>query len=318
MIWISAVPPSWLWVTSYSTLGLVISTCLYFVYQKLVTKSFAKQMLVSIVSAIVLGMLWRVLFNTIEYHILESANNQFKFWGYFHNGKSSVMQLLIWISAVWLIHYYHQVQKHREFRQLAELEKQASQLKMLQYQISPHFLFNVLGNMDTLLLKNRSRDARKMLTQLTRFLRSSLSTTETHYTDLGQELALISSYLDIEKVRLGNRLNLKINLDDDSKSTSLPTGLLVPLVENALKHGAIATSSGGFLKIESRIVENDCEIRLSNDLKVKDSKNNEGQEGFGLGIKNTRQRLEHFYHGKANMRTRTMDNIYELTLRVPV
>ena len=172
--WIAAHPPSWLWITCYASLGFIITTLLLPLLKITHPKPILKQCLYSFVISIIAGLLWRFLFNIVEYQILESANNQFKFWGYFHNGKAAVTQILLWVCGYWGIYYYQNYRRQQLRTEVALLENKAAQLKLLQYQINPHFLFNVLGNLDTLLLKKDNDKARKMLNQLTQYLRSGL------------------------------------------------------------------------------------------------------------------------------------------------
>ena len=310
--WLNSVPPSWTWVFSYSALGLIFTSTLYPAVQKLAQRSFAQQMLCTLLLALTVGMLWRICFNTLEYHVLESANNQFKFWGYFHNGKSSVMQVLIWLSAVWLLHYYHQNREHQAYREQAELLAKASQLKLLQHQINPHFLFNVLGNLDTLLLKQDTQNARKMLSRLTRFLRATLNNSNEQQSTIAEELELVNSYLEIEKVRLGERLNYHSAIDNSCSAIKLPTGVLIPLVENALKHGNIASIKGGYLKLSVELNKQYCLITLTNDMSAQKE-----VEGFHMGLTNVQQRLEYFYRQKASIEKTEADGEFIVSLKVP-
>jgi two-component system LytT family sensor kinase len=222
------------------------------------------------------------------------------------------MQMLIWAAAVLLLHYYQQIQTHKLISERAELEAQASRLELLQHQINPHFLFNVLGNMDTLMLKGKVEEARKMLNRLTRFLRATLSTTNSPQSTLELELHLVNSYLDIEKLRLGNRLDFSTQAETSTQSTMVPTGILIPLVENALKHGMIASTSGGYLHIKAHVVDQFCQIELTNDIGEVEQNN-----GFGLGLENVKRRLAHFDAEATSTEQVIEQDQFRFIIRVP-
>jgi two-component system LytT family sensor kinase len=311
--WIAAHPPSWLWIFAYTGLGLLISSLVFPLLKILGEKSFFQQIFFSLIVAIAAGLIWRVLFNIVEYHLLESANNQFEFWGYFHNGKSAVTQLLLWVVAYWGIFYYHNYwhQKHRA--ELAELETKAALLKLLQYQINPHFLFNVLGNLDTLLLKKDVAIARQMLTRLTDYLRVSLESEPSIAVTLDAELARVRTYLDIEKIRFGERIQVNWCLPEALPKIEIPNGILIPIVENALKHGDLASLNGGVLNIKVRVDDKSCFIQMSNG-KIDKADN----PGFGIGLNNTRQRLLNFYQGLASLSIDSSSTRYSIAVRVPI
>jgi len=269
-------------------------------------------MSLTVTLAVVFGLGWRLIFNVIEYHVLESANNAFKFWGYFHNGKSTAMQLLVWSAAYWVLHYYKQFLQQQNRARRAELESKAATLKLLQYQINPHFLFNVLGSLDTLLLKNSSAEARIMLGKLTRYLRTSLESEPSVSIALPHEIERVRTYLDIEQIRFGNRIQVDWSIPEQVPEIQIPNGILLPIVENALKHGKVASSVGGRLSISITAQPQSSAICISNHRQDRKT-----EKGFGLGLTNTRQRLLSFYQGDAALDIDKTDKAYIVTVKIP-
>lgn len=312
-VWIDATPPTWAWIGYYVLLGFVFSSLLCLIYKRFIDSTILKQVITVIVCAILLGLGWRVVFNAVEYHILESANNQFKFWGYFHNGKSAVTQLLVWSGGFWVLHYYHQYLNQQQQTRQAKLEAQSATLKMLQYQLNPHFLFNVLASMDTLLLKENTHQARKMLERLTDFLRSSLENDPQATVTLQIEMQRIIDYLAIEQFRFGDRVRVLWNIPNELPTMTVPNGILLPIVENTLKHGKIATPTGGELNVNLYTEGQYCLLSFENECC-----DGKPVHGFGIGLSNTRQRLERYYQGNAKLEIENKDCRFKVVLKLPL
>jgi sensor histidine kinase YesM len=177
------------------------------------------------------------------------------------------------------------------------LEKRTleTHLKLLQAQIEPHFLFNTLSNILSL-LESDPVTGRAMLEDLTRYLRSSLSRTRERTTTLGQEVDLIRAYLDIYKVRMGERLRYTIEVPERLKEAPFPPMLVQPLVENALKHGIEPRIGGGEILV--RVEDRAGSYRLV----VADTGSGFSEEAKGgIGLANVRERLDALFHGKGRL-----------------
>ena len=142
--------------------------------------------------------------------------------------------LIVLLYYVFLYYAELQSKKTRE----VGLEKSITEAKLnlLRNQINPHFLFNSLNSISSLTVDN-SRAARQMIEKLSDFLRFSLAHKPEDYIDLSEELNLIVKYLEIEKVRFGDKLNFEVNISEDLKKIKVPNMILQPLIENAIKHG---------------------------------------------------------------------------------
>lgn len=171
----------------------------------------------------------------------------------------------------------------------AERAVTEANLRALQAQIEPHFLFNTLANV-TSMIHTRPDDAKKMLEEFIAYLRATLAQTREGETTLGREFDLMEKFLSILKVRMGSRLSTNIVLADDLKDFPLPPMLVQPMVENAIKHGLEPKIDGGTLTLTAeRRGEHVAIIIADTGLGFQDSGSN------GIGLKNVRERLQKLY-----------------------
>jgi len=175
----------------------------------------------------------------------------------------------------------------KQEKQLAE-----AQLKLIQAQIEPHFLFNTLATISSLILKE-PETAQFMLEQLNQYLRTSLSRTRNGQMSLRHEIELLSAYLAIIKIRMHDRLSFNIDVDEKAQEVFIPALLLQPIVENAIKHGLEPKVEGGKINIRCRIV-NDRLIIEINDSGIGEK----ADWKQGTGLSNVRERVNTFYHNQ--------------------
>jgi sensor histidine kinase YesM len=186
----------------------------------------------------------------------------------------------------------------REKVKRLEIEKSMAEteLKLLQSQMEPHFLFNTLSNVIGLIDTDRDR-ARRMLESFSSFLRGSFLTARERTVTLSQELDVIRNYLDIFVVRMGDRLDYVIDVPENIRDCRIPPLLIQPLVENALKHGLEPSVRGGAVTIEG--------IRDGNSIRIIVSDSgvgiNEKSSGKGIGLTNIRKRLELLYGSRGRL-----------------
>ncbi len=179
-----------------------------------------------------------------------------------------------------------------------------NRLHTLRMQLNPHFLFNALNSVSALVSKNEPASAREAIQHISRFLRMTLDDSLARFIPLSQELQFVSEYLEIVRLRFGDRLDIRIDCDDKARDCIVPALLLQPLVENAVEHGF-------------RSVNDDCRIGVScktnvGRLSVAVSDNGVGaasvrhfDNGPGLGLGNVRERLAHAYGDAASLQIRT-------------
>jgi LytS/YehU family sensor histidine kinase len=171
---------------------------------------------------------------------------------------------------------------------------------MLRYQINPHFLFNTMNSLLALVNSNNNQKAKEMILQLSDFLRYSLSDELIQQVSLEKEIEALKKYLLIEQTRFGNRLKTEIKIEESAKSCSIPSLLLQPLIENAIKYAIAPSESGGTIYISAK--KSDDFISISVEDSGSDGDNNLKLESMGLGLKNIENRLNTLYPNKYKLR----------------
>ena len=209
-------------------------------------------------------------------------------------------------------------------RRLADAESaaQAAQVRALRYQVNPHFLFNTLNSLSSLMMTGRADRAEAMLLALSTFFRSSLSLDPSADVSLAEEIDLQRLYLDIEKARFPDRLHVEIEVPKELETARLPALILQPIVENAIKYGVSKSRKAVVIRIEARHLDNNrMVLETSNRLKNggKDELPAATHEGTGLGLSNVSQRLEARFGGRASCRFGPMTGGgFKVALTMPV
>ncbi len=216
------------------------------------------------------------------------------------------------ISVIYSINYYRLFADNRT--RTIELERQLSQaeLNALRMQLQPHFLFNTLNSISTLIHKD-PENADVMLTRLSDLLRFTLDRSGKHKIQLSEELEFISSYLEIQKVRYGNRLEVKMKISDDSLDVEVPALVLQPVVENSVIHSLEKKNDTTTITISSR--KTDKHLILT----VKD--NGPGPSNSfteGIGLSNTRSRLDQMFGENASLTLENKSGAAITTITIPL
>ena len=211
----------------------------------------------------------------------------------------------MWLLLVWnmLYYIYHYVERNRT-QELDTLRLEAVvkslELKTIKSHINPHFIFNALNSIRALVDENPER-ARTAITELSNILRSSMQAEKMETVPLRQELDIVRDYLALEHMRFEERLQIEMDIDEDTLNQPIPPMMLQTLVENAIKHGISKHINGGTIKIISDFKEDHHELIVRNSGTLNGYANN-NKEGFG--IKSTQDRLNLLYQGKANFEIR--------------
>jgi signal transduction histidine kinase len=204
----------------------------------------------------------------------------------------------------------------------AESAAQAAQVRALRYQVNPHFLFNTLNSLSSLVMTGRTDRAEAMLLALSTFFRTSLSLDPSADVSLAEEIDLQRLYLDIEMARFPDRLTVEIDVPAELEQARLPALLLQPIVENAIKYGVSKSRKAVVVRIEARhLDQHRMVVEVSNRLKHrgKDELPAATHEGTGLGLANVSQRLEARWGTRANCRYGPMSGGgYKVSLTMPV
>lgn len=214
---------------------------------------------------------------------------------------SSFPLLLLWSGLYFIIKYYQLFQAEKEKSLRSESLAHEAQLLMLRYQLNPHFLFNTLNAISTLVLSSANERANEMLTKLSKFLRYSLDHSPLDKVSLAHELETSKLYLDIEKVRFAERLRLDIDIEKKAELAMVPTMLLQPLIENSIKYAVSQSETGGTIQISARVKEDMLILRVCDDgpgLPELDGESDGSTFSQGVGISNIRNRLQEIYAEK--------------------
>ena len=209
-------------------------------------------------------------------------------------------------------------------RRLADAESaaQAAQVRALRYQVNPHFLFNTLNSLSSLVMTGRPERAEGMLLALSTFFRTSLSLDPSADVTLAEEIDLQRLYLDIEKARFPDRLHVQIDVPPELEQARIPALLLQPIVENAIKYGVSKSRKAVMLHIAARHLDNHrMVVEVSNQLKHggKDELPAATHEGTGVGLANVCQRLEARFGSRASCRYGPMaSGGFKVSLTMPV
>jgi LytS/YehU family sensor histidine kinase len=180
------------------------------------------------------------------------------------------------------------------YRRLA----QNAQLETLRYQINPHFLFNTLNSLSALMMGGRTEAAETMILNLSRFYRSTLAIDPMGDISLSDEMQLQRLYLDIEAVRFPDRLRVAVDVAEELLDAQVPTLLLQPLVENAIKHGVARSPGLVTIAIMARREGDRLAIAIENEAPAPGS--SEDASGTGIGLRNVEQRLETRFGSEAS------------------
>ena len=193
-----------------------------------------------------------------------------------------------------------------------KLAKEAELFKLRQ-QMQPHFLFNSLNSINAL-IGTRPAEARKMVQQLSDFLRGTLKKEETQWVVLKEELQYLQLYLDIEKVRFGNRLATDIKTNEEVQQMKMPALLLQPVVENAIKFGLYDTTGETVIHIDTTNQDHELVIKVTNPF---DPETSAPKQGTGFGLKSIQRRLYLLFGRNDLLATEAKDNIFITTVRIP-
>ena len=187
------------------------------------------------------------------------------------------------------------LQEERIKRLAKEKETAETSLRLLQAQIEPHFLFNTLSNILSLLDADLEK-GKSMLADFIRYLRTALPRTRGETTTLGQEMEMIQAYLNIFKVRMGDRLRYRVEIPESMNDLAFPPMLVQPLVENAIRHGLEPKIGGGELVIRGQDEQDVIRLEVSDTGLGLDELGT-----LGIGLSNIRERLESLYGNKGRL-----------------
>jgi two-component sensor histidine kinase len=228
------------------------------------------------------------------------------------------MPMLAWSIGYFGVKYYQIFQEVQKSALKSAAMAHEAQLKMLRYQLNPHFLFNTLNAISTLILEQQTELANRMVTRLSSFLRYSLDNDPMQKITLDQEIAALKLYLDIEKVRFEDHLGLELDIGEDASKALIPSLLLQPLVENAIKYGIARAEEGGRIRIAAKVFAGDLLLELSDDGPGVELVDGLIPNANGVGLRNTQERLFELYGNQHSFRlSETKPHGLTVNIRIP-
>ena len=302
-----------------SFVGVVFSLPLYWAFMRCWNTSIFIRVFVSITSVLLISFIWTVI--RVELYIRLTGTDEIwtQFGGWYF---SSIFIYFCWAGFYHGIRYYQLLQFEHEIMLKKEAEAKTEQLKrlsaqtvardakikMLRYQLNPHFLCNTLNAINSLIECELPEKAQLMTVQLSKFLRYSLDNDPDTKIALEFELKALELYLEIEKTRFGERLQLDFQISEAAKAAFIPSLLLQPLIENSMKHVIAQNEEGGVISLSADVIDNMLVLELSDTgaAKCVDINKIKSKTGRGVGLRNIDERLKALY---------TDNYVYNLNVR---
>jgi sensor histidine kinase YesM len=209
-----------------------------------------------------------------------------------------------WSALYYAINYYLQVEEQADRLERLEAQATSAQLAMLRYQLNPHFLFNTLNSISTLVLLKQTEPANAMLTRLSGFLRHTLVTQPGGKVSVAQEVETLKLYLDIERMRFEERLRTVFKIEPAAARGSIPSLLLQPLVENAIKYAVSPQEEGARISLTAQVIGSRLRVTVADTgpglraqatARVSDRLSGTRAVSTGVGLANIRDRLAQAY-----------------------
>ena len=315
----------WLVAAIHIFFSLIISTALAWAYKFIPDEKIKLTIIMVVLMSCLAAILCSLLTNQVALKLMDIARLGDMYWQY---AFTNMLIFLCWSSTVFGVQFYWRVrdehddvvrvqaQINEEQRKLSEAQSLAreSKLQMLRYQLTPHFLSNTLNAINSLIEVGANEKAQKMTVQLSRFLRYSLDNNPVTTLPLEKEMNAIQLYLDIEKTRFGDRLNLDFVIGERAKSALVPSLLIQPIIENSMKHVIARNEDGGTISLVADVIEKQLVLELS-DTGVVDAPinrrqrtRNAGSQNRGVGLRNIDERLKALYVDKYSFEIFTLSS----------
>ena len=295
---------------SQSVVGLLLTLPLRWCFKSLWSWPVAQRFILAVIATIFFSMLWAVLRLLLFMLMTQEQNLWADYGGWVF---PSIFVFFTWSALYHGIKYYQLLQQQREAMLVlesqqrqralqlvrAKAEVKDAQLQLLRYQLNPHFLFNTLNSVASLVSAERTEDAKTMLSRLGDFLRYSLDAGEDMLIPLDKEFWALSQYLMIEQVRFSDRMTLELDVPANLESLLVPNMLLQPLAENAIKYAIAPSELGGTIRVSAQLRDSRLVLSVedsgSERLGVSSDTLELSESGAGIGLRNTRERLKNLF-----------------------
>jgi two-component sensor histidine kinase len=324
MVWGKAPEHYAIYLPIVATIGMLLTLVLRVIYLKTWEMEVIRRLLVILFASYFAGALWMTCRATIFHQMFPQERKSFEkdgmeFFSYLDGTTSAFWVMLVWSGLYFGIKYYMLLQEEKQRSLKMTSMAHEAQLKMLRYQLNPHFLFNTLNAISTLILDKDTLLANTMVTRLSRFLRYTLHSDPMQKVTVAEEMEALRLYLDIEKVRFDERLRLHFDIEPEAETALMPSLLLQPLVENSIKYAVSQSVNGGSIALAARVFGGELLLSVADDGPGLDLRNGKSPKGGGVGITNSRERLKEIYGADQSMRlTSTEPHGLTINIRLPL
>jgi len=325
LVWGEPPERYYLYLPIVAAIGMLITLALRWVYRVTWDRSLGIRGFAIVGASYCAGVAWILCRSILFYNLFPEELDRLESAGgptmahYFEDSISSVWVMLVWSALYFGIKYYLLSQQEQQRYLKAISMAQEAQLKMLRYQLNPHFLFNTLNAISTLILDRDTQLANAMVMKLSRFLRYSLDNDPMQQVTVAEEIESLKLYLDIEKVRFAERLNLHFAIASEAEAALMPSLLLQPLVENSIKYAISQSVGGGSIAVSASLEGERLQLVVADDGPGLDLRQGRLPKGGGVGLANTRERLAQVYGEKQSFRlASTEPHGLTITIRLPI
>jgi two-component system LytT family sensor kinase len=289
-------------------------------------------------SSLLVSLIWTPAKNLAMWYFYEdfdvlslitgSPSDDFRWYMLFMSVSYAFFMIFVWSTLYFGINYHFRLINEKKLHIEAVRLSHISQIKMLRYQINPHFLFNTLNAVSTLVLRGSKEKANGMLIRLATFLRFSLDNDPEKKIRLYDELKALMLYLEIEKTRFDDRLTVKFEIEPHTEALLVPSLLLQPLVENSIKYAIAQMSSGGLIEVTAKCIHGCLQMEVADngpfqdnaflDLKS-EAKGQTASSHTGVGVQNIVDRLNVLYPNNHSFKIiRGLTAGYRVQISIPM
>lgn len=271
------------------------------------------------------AMVFFLIMGTISYYLEDYVEG----YVYFDNWKDHIVGLLKWqglhfhdqyiitAAVYYVIRYFQGLEKEEREKSELRLKNREMQLSLLKSQINPHFLFNTLNSINTLIGSSKE-GARKVITRLSDIFRYALDSHGDQMVKLVHEMDFIDSYIRIQQVRFGERLRYKKQVDFGCLNIEIPPMILQPLVENSVKYGISPKEDGGTIMVTVKRFNNMIFFEVRDDGLGNKGKKAKYESSSGVGLRNTDQRLRSIFGPGSGLRIHSSQWGYAVSFFIPI
>ncbi|MFT6897405.1 MAG: two-component system LytT family sensor kinase [Paraglaciecola sp.] len=287
----------WLFVIMLNAYaGWLLTIPLRYIYARAVKLKPMQMLLVVLASVYVVALAWALVKNVNYWEIYKKGYRPQQWYMYFTNTVDSLIMIGCWTGLYFGIKNYQMLLKEKQNVLYASTMAHQAHIKMLRYQLNPHFLFNTLNAISTLIRMEETKTADAMVSRLSDFLRYSLDKDPIRKVPLRQEIEALELYLEIEKVRFEDRLTVIWDIQQNAAQALVPSLILQPLIENSIKYAISKLEEGGCIAISAKVFGRDLMLEVADNGPGAQIVNGQLYRANAVGLENIQERLRALYN----------------------